>query len=124
MKESWQLELERTVHFLNTATDTQSRKLWAVLTALRGPDSDDSYEKLATTAVIRHAIGLRAYVAGAVVSADSAEYATTRMLRFPIVLNHLGNLSLKKWEHFSAHAKMAFDALGLSWTEANSKEKL
>jgi hypothetical protein len=123
MKEPWQLELERTVHFLNTMTDVQSTKLWAVLTALRGPDSDDSYEKLATTAVIRHAIGLRSYVAGAVVIADSAEYATTRMLRFPIVLNHLGNLSLRNWEHFSFHAKNAFDVLGLSWTEANPKEK-
>ena len=126
MKEPWQLELERTVHFLNTATDTQSSKLWAVLTALRGPDSENFDEKDSITAVILHAIGLRAraYVAGAVVSADSAEYATTRMLRFPIVLNHRGNLSLKKWEHFSFHAKTAFDALGLSWTEANSKEKL
>ena len=78
MKEPWQLELERTVHFLNTATDTQSRKLWAVLTALRGPDSENFDEKDSITAVILHAIGLRAraYVAGAVVSADSAEYAT------------------------------------------------
>jgi hypothetical protein len=84
MKEPWQLELERTVHFLNTATDTQSIKLWAVLTALRGPDSNNNDEKYSITAVIRHAIGLRAYVAGAIVSADSAEHATTRVLRFPM----------------------------------------
>ena len=61
MKEPWQLELERTVHFLNTASDVQSRKLWAVLTALRGPDSDIGNDKYSTTAVIRHAIGLRSW---------------------------------------------------------------
>jgi hypothetical protein len=123
MKEPWQLELERTVHFLNTATDVQSRKLWAVLTALRGPDSDDSYEKYATTSVIRHAIGLRKSVAGAIVNADSAENAAIRMNIFPLELSHFGGLRLRKWTHFSHHVKLAFEALGLVWDKDNSKEK-
>ena len=124
MKEPWQLELERTVHFLNTATDTQSRKLWAVLTALRGPDSDDNYDKHATTAVIRHAIGLQQRVAGAIVNADSAENAQTRTDRFPIMVDHWGHVALKSWSHFSFHAKHAFDVLGLAWDKDNSKETL
>ena len=41
--------------------DEESVDLWAILTALRGPDSGDYAVKQATTARLRHVIGLREY---------------------------------------------------------------
>jgi len=39
--------------------DHYARALWHVLTALRGPDSNDEFLKRETTAKIRYAIGIR-----------------------------------------------------------------
>ena len=94
------------------------------LTALRGPDSDRPGQKYGTTAVIRHAIGLRSYIAGAIVEPDSVENTRLRLTYFPIAINERGDLKLKYWEHFSFHAKRAFDVLGLAWDKLNPKEKL
>lgn len=52
--------LDAVVKFLNVE-DEESTMLWNILTALRGPDSEDFRLKLDTTARLRHAIGLRSY---------------------------------------------------------------
>jgi hypothetical protein len=51
------------VKFLQVG-DIESFDLWAILTALRGPDSGDHELKQATTSRLRHAIGLREYKSG------------------------------------------------------------
>lgn len=52
--------IDSIVVFLNNRTREESRQLWDVLSALRGPDSDDSHMlKDVTTARLRGAIGLR-----------------------------------------------------------------
>jgi len=50
--------LERLVDFMNSKSDMPSLDLWNILTALRGPDSEDDFLKNKTTARIRGAIGL------------------------------------------------------------------
>lgn len=122
-REAWQEELNRIVMFLNTSNVNQTRKLWAVLTALRGPDNEHVGQKYSTTAVIRHAAGLRPGVAGVIVEADNEERANERVAFFPVHMMAHDNFKLVRWEHFSRHAKMAFDALGLSWTTNNSNSK-
>lgn len=52
--------LDQIVKFLQTE-DIESIKLWAILTALRGPDSGNNELKKETTARLRYAIGLRTY---------------------------------------------------------------
>jgi len=51
------------VKFLQVG-DIESSDLWAILTALRGPDSGNDELKRATTSRLRHAIGLREYESG------------------------------------------------------------
>lgn len=92
-----------------------SRELWDILTALRGPDDCDELDKEATTGVIRWA--LLGYDAGeedegekrvfwsSVFAPDSKEKAA-----------HRRNMDRT---HFSQHALRAFEALGLKWREVN-----
>src|SRR5208337_448887 len=65
--------LSQLVNFLNTEQSGDAQKLWNILTALRGPDAHTlvvwrdgarsaGAVKLATTAVIRHALGLNGKV--------------------------------------------------------------
>jgi hypothetical protein len=46
------------VAILNNSTGRPPRQLWAILSALRGPDNDSWGLKQHTTAKIRHAIGI------------------------------------------------------------------
>ena len=109
----WRVELKRIVDFLNTKTP-DAKKLWWVLTALRGPDSYNVIEyKGATTAVIRHACGLRQGVGnGATVNPDSVFSARLRT-------DPPGALSY----HFVEHARFAFEELGLEWDTFNEPGK-
>jgi hypothetical protein len=50
--------LKAVVEVLNH-DDDDSRLLWHILTALRGPDNSDKNLKEATTARLRHAIGIK-----------------------------------------------------------------
>jgi hypothetical protein len=109
--EPWRAELARIVKFLNKNTDG-SKALWDVLSALRGPDSCSDAEKDATTAVVRHTIGLNRYLFGLIVDPDRAD-----------------NIDMRAgWKfrssHFQSHAKQAFDALDLKWTELNEARRL
>lgn len=95
-----------------TINDTEGGKLWSILTALRGPDKDDGLGmlKAATTAVIRHRIGLaKNNYGGAIVNPDSEAYAQYRQTQ----ARDDGT------SHFITHAQLAFEALGLKWDELN-----
>jgi hypothetical protein len=126
----WKEVLNEVVKRLNVQ-DEDSVNLWWVLTALRGPDgrkytfrSDErdvsqanvvtlDDVKKATTAVIRHAIGLKDFVGnGATVMPDNIDYAAARSMGEPAeVVGH----------HFSQHVVEAFRALGLKWETSNEK---
>lgn len=118
-------KLKEIVDYLNTGDHDETRKLWDVLTALRGPDN--GHGKAVTTSVIRHAIGLY------------------EMNRFGVNVERDDDLSVKaridydpdrvttqKEEaeredsnysyHFFFHARYAFRALGLQWGKLNGKE--
>src|SRR4051812_36069191 len=100
----------------------QGKVLWFILSALRGPDSDvypiletnkvllyKESIKEATTELIRAKIGMSIRnIAGCMVSyTDNPEKLAVR----------------KKLDqrpgHFTHHAKMAFQVLGMSWDEVN-----
>jgi hypothetical protein len=103
--------LKDLVDFLNTMTN-ESKKLWWVLTALRGPDTDSERQKSATTSVIRHAVGLREWVGnGATTNPDSHD-----------ALVHRTNSFSPNDYHFKLHAKKAFETLGLDWDRVNWTE--
>lgn len=87
----------------------QNKKLWMVLSALRGPDSMKIEEKEAVTKVIRFTVfGYDSGVSKhAFVGEDhwnAAEFRKNRIFSST---------------HFQEHAKAAFDALGLEWDEVN-----
>lgn len=118
--EPFKQELARIVDFLNNNGE-QSRKLWDVLSALRGPDSDNSTEKFISTEVIRDYIGLKD--AGPLLimsSGDSEEKLERRLELFPLDGRVFGP-RLERWTHFSNHALLAFQALGLKWDRVNTK---
>lgn len=99
----------------------ESRKLWSVLTALRGPDWTgpimpvaDSELKECTTEVIRYELlrrrkGSGAYFSLAYVSKDRPAFVERRR-------------EIDTSTHFGLHAKAAFLALGLKWDELNHQE--
>jgi len=95
---------------------TEGQKLWAVLSALRGPDISHLGDKVdvsikeATTSVIRWKIGVNKNNAGGAIVKPDSEWA----------------LGIRQWlekeyshHHFVIHAKWAFSALGLKWDELN-----
>jgi hypothetical protein len=106
----WKAELDRIVEFLNYGygDDVATSALWNVLSALRGPDEDDRMEalKCSTTAVIRHAIGLK--TDSLVIGPDEDRAVEVRKMVEELAPTH-----------FIWHAKNAFSALGLKWAENN-----
>jgi hypothetical protein len=105
----WKAELDRIVEFLNygDGDDGATSALWNVLSALRGPDEDDHMDalKCSTTAVIRHAIGLK--TDSLVICPDEERAVEARKMVDDATT------------HFIWHAKNAFSVLGLKWTENN-----
>ena len=97
--------LARLAGFLNKHDD-QSRRLWNILTILRGPDDENTALKAGTTAVIRKKIGIDYGSNGCVVAEDSQEGLKTRQ-------------DARGSHHFFHHAKRAFESLGLAWSEVN-----
>lgn len=89
----------------------QADDLWAVLSALRGPDNGDWKLKVATTAVIRHKLGLEKSNGQFVVMEDTE-----------LAVDYRKNLGDDN-SHFVSHAQRAFKALGLKWDALNTKEQ-
>ncbi len=90
-----------------------ARQLWDVLSALRGPDSEVTSEKTATTCIIRAACfpktfgkGMRSIAIPASMGYDEVDHERKR--------------ATMTGHHFRSHAKKAFDVLGLSWDNVNS----
>lgn len=106
-------ELKRIVQFLRR-DDSQSQELWRVLTALRGPDDGSYIVKDATTAVLRHALGLNNEDNGAITTPDSEEQIKVRSKIF-------AGLTLSTSGHFRAHIRDAFSALNLNLYHVNEK---
>jgi hypothetical protein len=87
-------------------------KLWAILTAFRGPDNGDETLKEATTSLIRErVIGFKGMkqLNCSHSTGDNAKLAELR--------------SLMSFSHFERHARHAFDRLGLLWYVSNKKTK-
>ena len=102
----WRAELARIVRFLNKGSD-DSRALWDVLSALRGPDFNENAQiiKRFTTSVIREKVGLEPDMLPAEVRPDSVDGPAVR--------------SEVPYGHFYRHAYDAFHALGLDWPKTN-----
>lgn len=88
------------VKFLQVG-DQESVDLWAILTALRGPDSGDDELKQATTSRLRHAIRLREYESGPFWS----HFCTSQGPLTKI------NYSSDKSPHFVGHFNSAIEVL-------------
>ena len=106
--------LDSIISFLNNAPYEESRQLWDVLTALRGPDDNNTGLKSVTTARIRGVLGLRPNGAsgavvdnGAPVHSEASGYDMFYKLKESVnesVLYHFA-------KHY-AHAVAALRALG------------
>lgn len=106
----WQAELKRLVDFMKV-DDRASSALWVVLSALRGPDSANGSVKVATTGVIRDAIGLELY--GLTINPDSPALAKLRE----------GHPELHPLSHFGQHCRSAFKVLDLPWEPEDEEEE-
>lgn len=85
----------------------ERKKLWDILSALRGPDDGNSDAKDAATAVIRWYVFKRTDIPGGmIINQDTPEYASYR-------------ISSARSYHFSRHVSAAFAALGLKLYEVN-----
>lgn len=117
--ESFKSILNKVVKFLNDA-GPESKKLWDVLTALRGPDDSCFNTKDATTAVVRHTIGLSGRTGsdlnstyhGYAVKPDNTQYSHRRK-------ELESGLARLLPGHFRDHILAAFNALDLKWNDVN-----
>jgi hypothetical protein len=111
--------LRQIVKFLNTDKTGDAGKLWHVLTALRGPDDENKELKAATTAVIRHALGLK----GTVTVFNGIQDGSDSTYTFILNRDSKKHVALRGVEmhgsHFKHHANYAFEALGLDWWKLN-----
>jgi hypothetical protein len=89
------------VEVLNGPDTIEAKHLWNVLTALRGPDTDDYALKLNTTSKIRGAIGLKSNSTGAFVSYEA----------LPDSPDSAFALANRGGFHFADHFKMAVESL-------------
>jgi hypothetical protein len=90
-------------YFNGTATKEQKLELWFVLSALRGPDSDDEDVKDATANIIRYKLFGRTVIPDTTIL-TSRNFEGANEIRKAIPKGHF------KW-----HAHKAFDVLGLKW---------
>jgi hypothetical protein len=94
----------------------EARKLWNVLSALRGPDSTDFYLKNCTTEVIRHRLlGKRGgELCPSLVSPDDEKKRDRRRDMFQ---------KFSQFDHFQRHARDAFKDMGMEWDKLNPGER-
>lgn len=108
----------------------EKKKLWDVLSALRGPDEAEirgfyAYDvKEATTTVIRDAVlGGSTSEAGLAVweyASIDRDFSGAKDRRTTIMPEYALPPGVdKRPHHFLGHARNAFDALGLKWDEVN-----
>jgi hypothetical protein len=90
-----------------TISNVHKKRVWNVITALRGPDDENTFLKEATTAVIRHKVMGGHIPVGAIINPDNDVYA-----------KHRRNMDAR-YDHFSRHVMYAFDALKLDWNGTN-----
>lgn len=90
----------------------ETEKFWDILTALRGPDDENTHVKRATTELIRAAVFGRQ--AGALVY----EVALIDWLDRPEDVEVRDKM---QDSHFRVHAIKAFLALGLNWSSCNGE---
>lgn len=94
--------------------DHESRDLWRILTALRGPDNDDERLKKTTTAVIRSKAFPRCHnkfsQGGAFYSVNGAIFAKREQLEAGVDHTILGSIENGGW-HFASHIESAESAL-------------
>jgi hypothetical protein len=104
-KRDWRKMLKTIATFVNVH-DKQATDLWAVLSALRGPDATGSNDlKYATTGVLRRAAGIPLGPHWAVSNRDEDRWAARR--------------ASLPYDHFGEHLRLAFTALDLKWEERN-----
>jgi hypothetical protein len=114
-------------NFLRQAPPEEMQKLWAVLTALRGPDFHHQYEqsfKIATTSVIRRALLGTKDNTGipAIISEDSWDSRDLRKhLDEESAMGEVTGGSIPP--HFVQHARHAFRTLGLDWYQYNDPKR-
>ncbi len=106
--------LKGVVEFLNVA-DSEAIKLWQVLSALRGPDSESIDAKEASTSVIRHAIGLTD-TGNLIINPDGEGKLA---MRTDLDEGGWTKLRANTSFHFTHHTRQAFEVLGLKWDEVN-----
>lgn len=94
---------------------TCNYELANILSALRGPDYEDpsAVHKLSTTSLIRF-VAIGGLFPGIVEHEDTAQSALVRSGSW---LDPEG--MCRKSPHFTSHARLAFQALGLSWDTSN-----
>jgi hypothetical protein len=104
----------------NSAYDEQAaktaRQLWDVLSALRGPDTENGNAKCATTIVIRAACFPKTFLKNEIcipALMDNDDPSS------PHVREYLDDTA-----HFTRHARKAFDVLGLSWATSNTPAEI
>lgn len=101
------------VKIFNSGAESEARNLWAVLSALRGPDSANYTLKQETTSKIRSVIGI---LNDNNVSIDSMRSKPESLVSFVSQLKPIDNyLSEKDIEevqtHFASHYRYAVEAL-------------
>lgn len=105
--------------------DDESKKLWEVLVALRGPDSDVDSDKYATTAIVRKTAFPKAFskpydwnaeITRQNLVASNGAFGAKDNER---AVERRKQLELKGYSHFTSHAKRAFYVLNLNWSEKN-----
>jgi hypothetical protein len=102
VKRDWRKMLKTIATFVNVH-DEQAKDLWAVLSALRGPDYEGY--KFSTTGVLRWAADITPGPHWAVSNRDEDRWA-----------KHRDSLP---YDHFGTHIRKAFLALDLKWGEVN-----
>lgn len=108
---TWKGLLKQVVTRLNKH-DEGSVQLWAVLSALRGPDNSNQQDKAATTGIIRHKIGLTQGGPNWAVVNEDSEGKAQRRADAELAITNIHY-------HFQQHAAKAFSALGMKWGEVN-----
>ena len=105
--------IDTVVRVLNGPRD-EAKQLWDILTILRGPDNDDGYLKVITTAPLRGAIGIRPGASGAIVNNSKPFAANLDVTEggqdwYPM-LDTLAKKHNAQY-HFSVHYRAALNTL-------------
>lgn len=131
MRDTVKAILDPVVEFLNQ-DNNESQELWNILTALRGPDNEDSILKSLTVARIRYAIGLKPMATQpnsfhlannfGVVDGNPALAGPNGALISNLPLPNYADLKVVESYHFRDHVLNAINAINR--TDVLKKENL